>query len=188
MNYDSSMPDNVYMNDPSAVDPTTSAAMTGAASVFFILFMLFICLAAYVINAILLARIFKKAGVEQWKAWVPVYNMWVLLELGDQKGFWAVLMLVPIVNIVSAVFMYIAMYRIGLKFGKDGAFVLLAIFLPLVWYVWLAVDKSTWNGTKPAVAATAPAQPVVPNSPADQAPSDEDDEPTAPTPPKNPAA
>ncbi len=126
---------------------------TAGAVVFMIFFMLFIGIVAYIVTALFLSRIFKKAGVEGWKAWVPVYNSWVLLELGGQKGYWAVLALIPIVNIVSAVFMYIAMYHIGLNFGKDGAFVLLAIFLPIVWMIWLAVDKSTWKG-QPVVAAT----------------------------------
>ena len=120
-------------------------AVTAAAFGFFMLMTLVFAAIAYVVIALLLARIFKKAGVESWKAWVPVYNSWVLLELGDQKGFWAVLAFVPVVNIVAAVFMYIAMYNIGLKLGKGGEFVLWAIFLPIVWLIWLAVDDSKWN-------------------------------------------
>lgn len=122
-------------------DPAVAAAAFG----FFMLMTLVFAAIAYVVTALLLSRIFKKAGVESWKAWVPVYNSWVLLELGDQKGFWAVLAFVPVVNIVAAVFMYIAMYNIGLKLGKGGEFVLWAIFLPIVWLIWLAVDDSKWN-------------------------------------------
>src|SRR5690606_4273977 len=88
---------------------------------------------------------FKKAGVESWKAWVPVYNNWVMLQLGGQQGWWAVVAFIPVANLVAAVFMCIAMYNIGLKLGKEGAFVLLAIFLYAVWLIWLAVDKSTWK-------------------------------------------
>ena len=113
---------------------------------FVMLFALVFGVAMYIIFALLMGRIFKKAGVESWKAWVPVYNNWVLLELGGQQGFWAVLALVPVVNIVAAIFIYIAMHNIGLKLGKEGAFVLLAIFLPVVWLIWLAVDSSTWKG------------------------------------------
>ncbi len=115
----------------------------------FFLFALAIVAVSYVIVALLMGRIFKKAGVPSWKAWVPVYNSWVLLELGDQKGYWAVLALIPFVNIVAVVFMLIAMYNIGLKLGKTGAFILLAIFLPLVWMAWLALDSSKWKGKAP---------------------------------------
>lgn len=130
-----------------------SAAAAGA-MVFFMLFALVISAIAYVITSFLLSRIFKKAGIETWKAWVPIYNNWLILELGGQKGYWAVLALIPFVNIVSAVFMIIAMYHISVNFGKDGAFVLLAIFLPLVWFIWLAFDDSTWKGAR---VETAPA-------------------------------
>lgn len=145
-----------------------------------VIFVLIITIAAYAINAFLLGRIFKKAGVEQWKAWVPVYNSWVMLELGDQKGWWAVLMLVPFVNIVALIFLIIAEYNIGLKFGKEGVFVLLAIFIPIVWLAWLAFDKSTWKGTVPA-AATAGVAPTQPqNAEAEVS--------KPPVPPKNPTA
>lgn len=133
-----------YSQDISAAD---SAAAAGSV-LLMVLFLLIVTVAAYVLTALLLARIFKKAGVESWKAWVPIYNNWVLLELGGQKGYWAALALIPFVNIISAVFMWIAMYRIGLGFGKEGVFVLLAIFIPLVWYIWLAFDSSTWKGPR----------------------------------------
>lgn len=141
----------MYYNNPYYYDTSTNTVSDAAAAgiaMTLIMFGLFFVVVAYVVNAFLLSRIFKKAGVEQWKAWVPVYNTWVMYELGDQKGFWAVFMFIPVVNIVAAVFMYIAMYNIGMKLGKEGAFVLLAIFLPLVWLIWLAVDSSTWKDKK----------------------------------------
>lgn len=102
-------------------------------------------LIAYIVTAWLLGRIFKKAGRKAWPAWVPIYNNWVLLEIGGQKGWWAILSLVPIANIVAAVYVYIAAYHVGKKLGKDGVFILWYIFIPLVWFIWLAFDKSTWQ-------------------------------------------
>lgn len=131
-----------------SVDPAAALAITAGA----ITFSLIVAVIAYVVGALLLSRIFKKAGVKPWIAWVPFYNTWKLLEIGGQQGFWAVLAIIPIVNYVSLVFMYIAMYHIGKKLGKSGSFVLLAIFLPIVWLIWLAVDQSKWNDK----ASTAP--------------------------------
>jgi hypothetical protein len=128
---------------------TSTAAAASVGFIVAMVFLTFVILAAiYVVHAYLLSRVFKKAGVDQWIAWVPFYNSWKLLELGGQQGFWAVLAILPIVNYVSAVFMYIAMYHIGLKFGKDGAWVVLAIFLPTVWLAILAFDSSKWNSKK----------------------------------------
>lgn len=154
-------------NDLYAVD--MSNATTSAVTLGIIVFMIGIMLIAYVIIAYLLGRIFTKAGVAAWKAWIPVYSTWVTLELGGQKGWIALLYLVPTIAtllpipqdataalillvaaavcavLVATAFLYIAMYKIGLHFGKDAYFVLWAIFLPIVWYAWLAFDQSAWK-------------------------------------------
>ncbi len=145
-----------------------------------------IAIIGYIVNSIFLAKIFKKAGVEGWKAWVPLYNLWVLLELGDQPGWISLLVLtapIPVVSLITllvlAVYSAIAAYKIGIKFGKDGVFVLLYIFLPLVWVIWLAVDsKAVWKGN---ASEAAPAQPL-----AAQPPVNNDQ--TPPSTPSQPAA
>lgn len=163
----------------------TAAAAAFAGTIFFITFLFVV--ATYVIYAICLMRIFAKAGEPGWAAWVPVYNGWKVLELGGQQGFWAVLALIPGVSIVSAIFTIIAQYHIGLKLGKGGAFVLLAIFFPIIWVIWLAFDKSQWNGSgapaapvyeTPAAPAAAPMA-AVPPAPTDQ--PTQDNQPTPPT-------
>jgi len=139
---------------------TTTSVLFFVGMAFFVLIFTFI---VYALHAVFLGKIFKKAGIPQWIAWVPIYNSWKLLEIGGQQGFWAILAIIPVVNIVSAVFMYIAMYNIGLKLGQEGIFVLLAIFLPTVWLIWLAIDKSTWDDRKgePSLApATGPTTPT----------------------------
>jgi hypothetical protein len=155
-----------------------ATAAVAAASIITLLVVLFVSIAMYVISAFFLSRIFKKAGVEAWKAWVPVYNTWVLLELGDQKGYWSVLAFIPPLGIVTFVFLIMAEHKIGLKLGKEGAFVLLAIFLPLVWLIWLALDKSTWEGKGQPVAVNGAPAPVAP-----AAPKDDTTTPPAQTPP-----
>lgn len=131
-------------------------ALSGAA--FLAIFMSFLVIGlifgalVYVFVSICLMRIFRKAGVKPWIAWIPFYNNWKFLEIGGQPGFWAVLTIIPVVNIVSTIFLYIAMYHIGKKLGKESAFVVVGILLPYVWYPWLAFDKSTWNDA----ASTAP--------------------------------
>lgn len=155
------MYDNSYY-DSSTYGTTSTMSSADAAGIALAMmgFIAVVAIISYVVYAIFLGMIFKKAGIESWKAWVPIYNTWVLLEMGDQPGWWSLLALVPFVNIVAAVFMYIAMYHVGIKFGKEGVFVLLAIFLPIVWLIWLAVDKTAvW---KPSVSggSASPSQPA----------------------------
>lgn len=153
---------------------TTTLSVDPAVIVSMVLMYLFVLLVVYVVTAIFLGRIFKKANTPSWIAWVPFYNTWRMLELGGQKGFWAVLAIIPVVNIASLVFMYIAMYHIGRKLGKEDMFVLLAIFLPLVWIIWLGADSSTWDESKGAKRLDTPEQPAPstpPQTPTPQAPT-----------------
>ena len=107
----------------------TILAVYGAIFVFSLL----LAAGIYVLMALSLSSLFKKVGIESWIAWVPYYNTWKWLELGGQRGWLALLALIPYGSIVTAVFLYIGMYRTGKAFGKDGAFVVLGIFLPFVW-------------------------------------------------------
>jgi hypothetical protein len=102
-------------------------------------------LAFYALNAWFLSKVFYKAGIKRWKAWVPVYNYWVFLELGGQQGWLAILALIPIANIVAWVFMCIAAYNIGIAFAKESAWVVLYIFLPWLWLAIIGFDSSRWE-------------------------------------------
>ena len=41
---------------------------------------------------------FKKAGIEAWKAFVPFYNTWLIVEKCSIKKYWFWLQLIPIVG------------------------------------------------------------------------------------------
>lgn len=183
------------MNDitysQAAADPAAAAGIGIEIFIFVLIFFII----GYALGSWLLGRIFKKAGVASWKAWVPIYSSWVQLEIGGQKGFWILLAFIPVVNIVTIVFYYMALYTIGLKLGKSGAFVLLGIFLPIVWLVWLAFDDSKWLGADSStVAATDPPyQPPalvpapgtseqLPVSPLDETPTNQNNTPPSPPP------
>ena len=99
---------------------------------------LLIAIAFYIVQAIALSRFFKKVGVEPWIGWVPIYGYWKWLEVGGQNGALSLLFLVPYAGIVASVFLYIGMYRTGIAFRKDSAFLVLGIFLPFVWCFMLS--------------------------------------------------
>lgn len=107
---------------------------------------------ALLINGAAFAFFFKKVGVEPWKGFIPYWNMWIFFKLGGVNPLLSLLILtavIPFIGIVgvtiAAVYSCIAAYRIGLAFGKEGWWVLLYIFVPLVWLLVLAFDKSTFN-------------------------------------------
>lgn len=117
----------------------------------------------YVLTSLGLMKIFEKAGVEgKWRAWIPFYNTMVLMKLGDVNpwlAFFAFASPIPVIGqilaIGAAVLMFIAAYRVGVKLGKPGAMVVLAIFLFPVWAMVLGFGKSLWNPTAIAPASWA---------------------------------
>ncbi|HWI91108.1 MAG TPA: signal peptidase I [Flavisolibacter sp.] len=45
-----------------------------------------------------LAKMFQKAGVEQWKAFVPFYNTWVMQDLAKRPRHWVFWQFIPVVG------------------------------------------------------------------------------------------
>lgn len=135
---------------------TDTTALAAAALVAAFLGFLFV-VAAYVLSALFLGRIFQKAGVQgQWRAWVPVYNFMVFSKLGDVSpwvpliGFGAAIILAPLglgflgtLLILASTAM--AAWRVGLKLQKEVVWVVLYVLLSIVWLGINAYDKSRWN-------------------------------------------
>ena len=123
--------------DPTPIDPTIPDQAAWAIILIvwlsFAVVFLVIALAAYVVMALALMRLFAKVGVEPWIAWVPIYSTWKWLELGGFAGWLALLSLIPYGGVVTSVFLYIGMYRTGFAFRKGSEWVVLGIFLPFVW-------------------------------------------------------
>ena len=107
----------------------------------------------YALTAFFLMKVFEKMNIEGWKAWVPIYNQWVILEAGALPGWISLAFLISwipfigqLASIAGFVFLAIAIYRIGIGFNKEGAWVVLWIFLPIVWLGIVAFDGSKWRG------------------------------------------
>ncbi|MCL1880162.1 MAG: DUF5684 domain-containing protein [Actinomycetia bacterium] len=114
-----------------------------------------VALAVYCVAAFFLSRIFQKAGLPTWWAWVPFFAQWKFLELGGQPG-WLILAIllawIPVIgwicSVAAYVFMAIAAYNIGQKFHKEDVWVVLYIFLPIVWLGIIGLGSSTFDPSK----------------------------------------
>ncbi|HEX4442657.1 MAG TPA: DUF5684 domain-containing protein [Galbitalea sp.] len=160
---------NYGYGDPSGA--TFAILVTVYAVVFGIEFLVFA--AIYIVSGIGFMKLFRKVGVEPWAAWVPFFNTWRMLEVGGQPGALSILQIVPIANYVPAVFQAISAYKVGAAMRKEGAWVVLFIFLPFVW-AWIVGDDKTpydptimaANGWKPPLAGYGSVRgPYVPNTP-----------------------
>lgn len=85
-----------------------------------------ISLAVFVVTLIAKIKLYKKFKKPGWAAVVPIYNTWVLFEMGGLPGW---LSLIPGVNGICTL---VAYFQIAQKLGKSTGFaVCTLIFLPI---------------------------------------------------------
>ncbi len=111
---------------------------------FFLNFLMFFSL-FYFITMIILAHmvIFTKAGVEGWKALIPVYNFVVLFNLTGRSGWNILFFFVPIFGLFVFARLVIEVLE---KFGKGFWFAMGIIVFPLIFTLILAFGDAEYQG------------------------------------------
>jgi hypothetical protein len=112
----------------------------------------------YVVYSLAFYGIFKKAGQEAWAAFVPIYNIYVLMKVVGRPGWWLLLYFIPIVNIVILI---IVMIDLAKSFGKGGGYAVGLIFLFWIFGMILGFGSASYMGPA-AGGATAMAPPPPP--------------------------
>lgn len=104
----------------------------------------FISLALWILILVSMWKVFQKAGKPGWAAIIPLYNVYVLLQIIKKPWWWLLLMFIPFVNIVIWI---MAALELGKVFGKGGAFSFFLIgLLPFIGYPILAFSDATYKG------------------------------------------
>lgn len=135
---------------------------------FIIIFSILLIMAIYTL--ILNWKLFNKAGLEGWKAIVPYYNVFLLLDIAMNKKTRNVCFIVFIVaTVASPILMwipivgwilmplsicapiYIMNFALPKVFGKDTTMCVLNIFFPLVILAILAFGSSTYDESQKLV-------------------------------------
>jgi hypothetical protein len=87
--------------------------------------------------------IFTKAGKPGWAALIPIYNLIVLLEIVGKPWWWLLLMVIPLVNVVFAVWTYNLLSK---SFGKSEGFTVGLILLSIIFLPILAFGDAQYQG------------------------------------------
>ena len=83
---------------------------------------------------------FKKAGIAGWKAFVPFYNTWCMVEKMELKKYWFFLQLIPIAGQFITIWICIKFVE---HFGRFGFWHhAAAVFLPFLYFPYLGYSKS----------------------------------------------
>lgn len=87
--------------------------------------------------------IYTKAGKPGWAVIIPIYNIIVMLQIVDKPLWWFFMFLIPVVNVVFGI---IVLYNLVLKFGQPAWHVVLALFLSVFYFPYLAFSKAKYSG------------------------------------------
>lgn len=90
-------------------------------------------------------KLFQKAGIPGWHACIPGLNIVQLARISGKRGFYAILLLIPLVNILALVILVMGLAR---NFGKGLGFALGLLFMPLPFFPILAFDESRYMGKR----------------------------------------
>jgi hypothetical protein len=97
----------------------------------------------FVLQVIGVWATFRKAGRPGWAAIVPFYNAYTYSKVGEKPGWWWVLWLIPIVNLVITLITALAIAK---NFGRSGAFGFwLLWFLPYIGYLMIGFGSSRYQ-------------------------------------------
>lgn len=113
--------------------------MAGLAIIFIVLIYLGILALLIVSNW----KIYTKAGKPGWACIIPIYNVIILLEIIGKPWWWLFLMMIPLANIVFAIW---AVNLLSKSFGKTEGFTVGLLLLPIIFYPILGLGDATYKG------------------------------------------
>ncbi|MEG2351503.1 MAG: DUF5684 domain-containing protein, partial [Bacilli bacterium] len=151
-------------------ETTTSYGMFGAGFASMLIIPMIISFIISILIIISYWKLLKRAGKNGWEILIPIYNVYILLQIAEKPVYYLALFIVPFVNIYALFTMNIALAN---KFGKTTGFGVGMTFLPFIFIPILAFGKN--NGFEqsaseaPVVEQPAYEAPVV-EQPAYEAP------------------
>ena len=86
-----------------------------------------------------LAKMFQKAGVAQWKAYVPFYNTWEMHRLTGIKKHWFFWQFIPVVGWFITLWIFVEFVKLFGKFSllEHAA----AVFVPFFYFPYIGYNK-----------------------------------------------
>ena len=88
-------------------------------------------------------KIFEKAGRQGWEGIIPIYNIYVMLQIINRPWWWLLIIIfVPIANLVFSI---ILLHEFLAKFGKGVGFTIATIFFGFITLPMLAFGDATFK-------------------------------------------
>lgn len=129
-------------------DPYNGAdAVSGAAAAGLGIGSMFMSLLVYLFYGYCMFKIFKKAGREDaWAAFVPIYNVIVMLDIVKKPIWWIILFCIPLVNLYAA---WVVNDRLAKGFAKETpVYTILLFFFGFIFIPVLGLGSDTYDSKR----------------------------------------
>lgn len=120
-----------------------SSANSGAAAAGISGFTLFIYFAILIVMLVAQWKMFSKAGEAGWKCLIPFYNSYIFCKILYGNGWKFLFSLVPILNIIFSIAIFI---RTAQVYGKGIGFGILHLFFSPITMCILAFGSAEYEG------------------------------------------
>ena len=87
-------------------------------------------------------KVFSKAGQPGWGVLIPIFNLYLMCKIAGRPGWWVLLMLIPFVNLIIFIILYVDMAK---RFGKGVGFAIGLLFLPFIFFPILGFGSAQYE-------------------------------------------
>lgn len=120
---------------PVSEEPMSTAGIMAFVMAFFMIFLVLI-VGMYVYFSLCLYLIAKKLNVSApWTAWIPIVNIWTILQAAGKPCWWVLLFFIPLVGLVVTAYVWMCIVE---NLGRNKWLGLL-ILIPIVGLVYIGV-------------------------------------------------
>lgn len=106
--------------------------------------LIFLGLMAALLSIVAFWRVFQKAKQPGWASIIPFYNIYILLKIVGRPGWWLLLYLIPVVNVIVHIVVAVDSAK---SFGKSATFGVVGLWLfSFIGYLILGFGDATYKG------------------------------------------
>lgn len=127
------------INILSTVDVSALQVIFGFIAAYIVLF-----LAIGVFVTICWWKIFKKAGKEGWESLIPIYNMYIIIQITNNP-VWIMILAILVPGFGMLAYQILVAMNMAKAFGKETGFAILFFFVPIIALPILAFGKDTYR-------------------------------------------
>lgn len=87
-------------------------------------------------------KTFTKANQPGWAAIIPIFNIYILLQIVGRPVWWLILFLIPLVNLIVSILVLIDLAK---AFGQGAGFGIGLVFLPFIFFPILGFGDARYR-------------------------------------------